>query len=56
MQRYGADLGQVESGLATSGHVGQPVAQAVKEILGATVLIAMRSELHLFAVIPSAGW
>lgn len=52
MQRCKANLGQVQSVLADGGYVGQPFAQAVQDMLGATVQIAKRSELHAFAVIP----
>jgi len=52
MQRCKANLGQVQSVLADGGYVGQPFAQAVQDMLGATVQIAKRSELHTFAVIP----
>lgn len=38
--------------LADGGYVGQPFADAVKELLGAEVQIAKRSELHTFAVMP----
>ncbi len=45
------------------GYTGEPFAQAVHGILGATVQIAKRSKLHTFAVIPqrwvverSFGW
>jgi transposase len=45
------------------GYTGESFAQSVKEILGADVQVAKRSELHTFAVIPqrwvverSFGW
>ena len=47
-----ADLQAVRSVLADGGYVGQPFADAVKELLGAQVQIAKRSELHTFAVMP----
>lgn len=47
-----ADLQAVQSILADGGYVGQPFAHAVKELLGAQVQIAKRSELHTFAVMP----
>ena len=46
------DLTRVQQVLADSGYVGQPFALAVKELLGATVQVAKRSELHTFAVMP----
>lgn len=50
--RHAADLQSVAGVLADGGYVGEPFAQAVKELLGAQVQIAKRSELHTFAVIP----
>ena len=38
--------------LADGGDTGEPFADGVKELLGATVESAKRSELHQFAVIP----
>jgi transposase len=45
-------LGDVENVLADGSYTGEPFAAGVKELLGATVEIAKRSELHKFAVIP----
>ena len=50
--RCQADLSTVQSILADGGYQGQPFAEAVEALLGATVQIAKRSELHTFAVIP----
>ena len=50
--RCRADLSTVQSILADGGYQGQPFAEAVKALLGASVQIAKRSELHTFAVIP----
>jgi transposase len=47
-----ADLHSVQSILADGGYTGRPFADAVKELLGADVQIAKRSELHTFAVMP----
>jgi transposase len=38
--------------LADGGYTGAPFAQGVKQILGASVEIARRNELHTFAVMP----
>lgn len=46
------DLKAVKSVLADAGYTGQPFADRVKELLGAQVQIAKRSELHTFAVMP----
>lgn len=45
-------LSKVINVLADGGYTGQPFAQAVKDMLGASVEIAKRCELHRFAVIP----
>jgi len=40
---------------APKGHkwrTGQPFAESVRDLIGATVQVAKRSELHAFAVIP----
>jgi transposase len=45
-------LSAVINVLADSAYTGEPFAKAVKDILGASVEIAKRNELHTFAVIP----
>ena len=45
-------LSEIKNFLLDSGYTGDRFATAIKEILGATVEIAKRSELHQFAVIP----
>lgn len=45
-------LGSVVNVLADGGYTGQPFADGVRELLGASVTIAKRNELHTFAVIP----
>ena len=45
-------LSRVESVLVDGGYTGEPFANATDEILGASVQVAKRSELHTFAVIP----
>ncbi|MGQ5522161.1 IS5 family transposase [Chitinimonas sp. PSY-7] len=52
MMQWRGNLQQVHSVLADSGYVGKPFAEAVNELIGATVQIAKRSELHTFAVMP----
>ena len=56
-------LSKVVNVLADSGYTGQPFANGVSDLLGASVRIAKRNELHKFAVIPqrwvverSFGW
>jgi len=34
------------------GYTGQPFAAAIRDLIGATVQVAKRSELHAFTVIP----
>jgi transposase len=45
-------LERVECVLADGGYTGEPFAQAIENMLGATVQIAKRSDLHTFVVIP----
>ncbi len=56
-------LSDVVSILVDGGYTGDPFATSVQNILGASVQVAKRSELHTFAVIPqrwiverSFGW
>ena len=65
-----ADLSQVQKALVdrglhweTLGSPGKPFAEAVRRLLGATVQVARRDELHAFVVLPkrwvverSFGW
>jgi transposase len=57
------NLSDVENLLVDGGYSGENFASKIKNILGATVTVAKRSELHTFAVIPqrwvverSFGW
>ncbi len=50
--RHYDDLSDVENILADGSYTGPPFATSVKQILGATVEIAKRNELHTFAVVP----
>lgn len=45
-------LERVECVLADGGYTGEPFAQAIENMLGATVQIAKRSDLHTFVIIP----
>ena len=45
-------LAKVKNVLVDGGYTGENFAEGVREILGATVTVAKRSELHTFAVIP----
>jgi transposase len=57
------NLSDVKNILVDGGYTGERFAEKIKSILGATVEVAKRSELHKFAVIPkrwvverSFGW
>ena len=57
------NLKEVKNVLVDGGYTGEKFANEVQEILGATVEVAKRSELHTFVVIPkrwvverSFGW
>jgi transposase len=45
-------LSDVERVLVDGGYTGEPFATAVEDLLGATVAVAKRNELHTFKVIP----
>jgi transposase len=45
-------LSEVINVLADGGYTGEPFAEGVRELLGASVEIAKRSELHTFTVMP----
>ena len=49
---YKDRLTKVQNVLADGGYTGEPFATVTFQILGATVEIAKRNELHKFAVIP----
>ena len=61
-----ADLSQVQKAWLTGvtlGNPGKPFAEAVRRLLGATVQVVRRDELHTFVVLPkrwvverSFGW
>jgi transposase len=57
------NLSNVKNYLVDGGYTGEPFAEKIKNISGATVEVAKRSELHKFVVIPkrwvverSFGW
>lgn len=45
-------LSEVKNVLADSAYIGEPFAAGVQEMLGATVEIVKRNELHQFVVMP----
>ena len=52
LERCRSGLSEVKTVLGDGSYVGEPFATSVRDMLGATVQIAKRSELHKFAVIP----
>jgi len=46
------NLSAVKKVLVDGGYTGQPFAAAVRKMLGATVAVAKRNELHTFTVMP----
>ena len=49
---YGDTLAEVKNVLVDGGYAGEPFADSVNALLGATVEVVKRSELHTFVVIP----
>ena len=47
-----ASLSELKNILTDGGYTGQPFADAVHNMLGATVEVVKRNQLHTFAVIP----
>lgn len=63
ISRYKDNLSDVENVLVDGGYTGEPFAAGVKNLIGATVEVVKRNELHTFAVLPkrwvverSFGW
>ena len=61
--RRRANLRQVQNVLVDGGYTGKPFATAVQSLLGASVEVVKRNELHTFVVLPkrwvverSFGW
>ena len=52
LDRCQSGLSQVKAVLSDGSYAGEPFAKAVRNMLGATVQIAKRREMHKFAVIP----
>ena len=49
-------LSQVQNVLVDGGYTGKPFATAVQGLLGASVEVVKRNELHTFVVLQSDGW
>ena len=63
ISRHKDNLSDMENVLVDGGYTGEPFAAAVKDIIGATVEVVKRNELHTFSVLPkrwvverSFGW
>jgi len=52
LSHHKKSLSKVVHVMADSGYTGPPFADAVRDLLGASVEIVKRSELHTFAVLP----
>jgi len=50
--KWQTNLDGVTNIMVDAGYTGEPFAGSIQEILGATVEVVKRSELHTFAVIP----
>ena len=50
--RHRGELNRVRKVLVDGGYAGKPLALAVGNLLGATVEVVKRNELHTFAVLP----
>ncbi len=48
-----ADLSRVQNVLVDGGYTGKPFAAAVQSLLGASVEVVKRNELHTFVVLPA---
>lgn len=53
LSRYRENLSDVQNLLVDGGYTGEPFAADVKEIIGATVEVVKRNNLHIFAVLPN---
>lgn len=52
VKREKENLSEVKNVLVDGGYTGEDFAEQIKDILGATVEVAKRNELHTFVVIP----
>ena len=52
LKKYNDNLSQVQNILVDAGYSGEKFANSVSEILGCTVEVVKRSEMHVFKVIP----
>ena len=52
LKKYNYNLSQVQNILVDAGYAGEKFANSVSEILGCTVEVVKRNEMHVFKVIP----
>ena len=52
LKKYDDNLSQVQNILVDAGYSGEKFANSVSEILGCTVEVVRRNEMHVFKVIP----
>ena len=52
LKKYNENLSQVQNILVDAGYSGEKFASAVSEILGCTVEVVKRSDMHTFKIIP----
>ena len=52
LKKYNDNLSQVQNILVDAGYAGEKFANSVSEILGCTVEVVKRNEMHVFKVIP----
>ena len=62
-KRQKSNLSEVKKMLVDGGYTGAPFAKEIKKLIGATVEVVKRNELHTFKVLPrrwvverSFGW
>jgi transposase len=51
-EQYKDDLSAAQKMLVDGGYTGEPFAAAIQGLIGATVEVVKRSELHQFKVVP----
>ena len=51
-RNYQSNLSKIENVLVDGSYTGKPFSDSVKDILGATVEVVKRNEMHTFSVLP----
>lgn len=52
VEKHKENLAEIKNVLVDGGYTGEPFRLAMKQLIGATVEVAKRNELHTFKVIP----